>query len=140
VIVKPNSHPSLVGVLALATATLVMAGEPPAPSGAASYATVIVHATHFAVAGRAFDEVDALGSAIEAQRPHAVAIHACGPGTTRGLRAAVYRLRAWPLVLHVHDRNDAACTGTAAMALPVGQRGLRIDDEAVDRYWSRIEP
>jgi hypothetical protein len=56
------------------------------------------------------------------------------------LRAAVYRLRAWPLDLHVHDRGDAACTGSAAMILRVGQRGLRIDDEAVDRYWNRIAP
>jgi hypothetical protein len=140
VIVKLHSPPSIVGVLALATVTLVMAGDPPARPGAASDATVIVHATHFAVAGRAFDEVDALGSAIEVLRPHSVAIHACGPGTTRALRAAVYRLRAWPLHLQVHERSDAACTRSAALTLRVGQRGLRIDDEEVDRYWNLIAP
>ena len=41
---------------------------------------------------------------------------------------------------HALDSDDAACSKQAAVLLPTGQRGLRVDDEAIDRYWDSIAP
>jgi Ni,Fe-hydrogenase III small subunit len=137
VIVK---HPSILRVLAAATAAWAVACGANAQSGAPLDVRVAVHATHYAVAGGAFDEVNALGEAIDAMRPRSVGIDACGPGTTRALMAAVHRLRALPLHLRMHDSGDDACAKQPVAAVRVGQRGLRIDDEAVNRYWNDIAP
>lgn len=135
-----HSHASFLPVLAAATALWAVACGARAQSGAPSDVRVAVHATHYAVAGRAFDEVNALAAAIEAMRPNSVGIDACGPGTTRALMAAVHRLRAWPLHLRMHNSGDDACAKQSAVSAGVGQRGLRIDDEAVNRYWNSIAP
>ena len=133
-------HPSFLRVLAAATAAWAVACGASAQSGAPLDVRVAVHATHYAVAGRAFDEVNALGEAIDAMRPRSVGIDACGSGTTRALMAAVHRLRALPLHLRVHDVGDDACAKQPVVSVRVGQRGLRIDDEAVNRYWNDIAP
>jgi Ni,Fe-hydrogenase III small subunit len=140
VIVKQHSHASFLRVLAAATAVWALACGAKAQSGAPSDVRVAVHAAHYAVTGRAFDEVNALAAAIEAMRPSSVGIDACGPGTTRALMAAVHRLRDWPLHLRVHDVGDDACVKQSAVSVRVGQRGLRIDDAAVNRYWNSIAP
>lgn len=103
-------------VLAAATA---MASDRPPDLG------LVVHGGHYAVSGRSFDDLGALGEAIEAMKPHSIRIVACGPGSTHALMAAAHRLRAWPLDLQVHAEHDAAC---------------RTDDPAADRYWRSIAP
>ena len=137
---KQQSHASFLPVLAAATAVWAVACGARAQSGAPSDVRVAIHATHYAVAGRAFDDVNALAVAIEAMRPSSVGIDACGPGTTRALMAAVHRLRDWPLHLRVHDSGEDACAKQSAVSVRVGLRGLRFDDEAVNRYWSSIAP
>lgn len=134
------SHSIGFRVLAAATASAAVVFGTAAQSGAASSVTVTVHATHFAVGSRAFDNVDDLGAALDEMRPRSIGVDACGPGTTRALMAVAYRLRDRPLHLRVHDRDDAVCAGQAPVALTVGERGLRIDDAAVDRYWRSIAP
>jgi hypothetical protein len=137
VIVK---HPSCLRVLAAATAAWAVACGASAQSSAPLDVRVAVHATHYAVAGRVFDDVNVLGEAIDAMRPRSVGIDACGSGTTRALMAAVHRLRAFPLHLLGHDGGDDACAKQPVASVRVGQRGLRIDDEAVNRFWDDITP
>jgi hypothetical protein len=136
-----HSHPVLLPVLAWAVAAASAIGQGAAAQpGVPSHLEVAVHATHYVLAGRAYFDVDALSAAIDAMQPRSIGIDACGRGTTRALKVATYRLRARPLHLRALDRDDAACSEQAAALLPTGQRGRRIDDEAVDRYWESIAP
>ena len=137
---QQHSHSFLLRVMAAATASSAVASNAAAEVGVPPDVTVAVYATHYVLAGRAFDDLDKLSAAIDALSPRSIGIDACGPGTTRALMAAAYRLHARPLHLRAHDRDDVACAKQAMVTLPVGQRGLRFDDEAVDRYWRSIAP
>jgi len=137
---QQHSHSFLLRVIAAASASSAMASNAAAEAGVPPDATVAVYATHYALAGRAFDDLDKLGAAIDAMSPRSIGVDACGPGTTRALMAAAYRLRARSLHLRAHDRDYVACAKQAMVVPVVGQRGLRFDDEAVDRYWRSIAP
>jgi len=103
--------------------------------------TVAVHSTHDALADRAFDDPEQLGRAIDSLSPRAIGIVACRPGSMRSLMAAAYRLRARPLYLRVHERDEAACAMRGMVAPTVGLRTLPLADEAVvDHYWRSIAP
>jgi hypothetical protein len=142
VIVKQQHfHSFFLRVFAVAAAWSALASYSAAQAGAPPDVTVAVHATHYALAGRAFDDPEKLSAAIDSMSPRSVGIVACGPGSTRPLMAAAYRLRARPLYLRVHESNETACAMQGALALTVGQRTSRVDEEAaVDRYWRSIAP
>jgi hypothetical protein len=143
VIVKQqHSHSFLLQVLAAATAWFALASYSAAEPGAPPPdVTVAVHATHYAFGGHAFDDPEKLAAVIDAMNPRSIGVDACGPGSTRPLKAAAYRLRARPLYLRALDTDEAACAGHGAIAQTVSLRALRNDDEpAVDRYWRSIAP
>lgn len=136
-----QSHSFFLRVLAAATASAAPASSSAAESGALPDVTVAIHATHYVLAGRAYEDPEQLGTAIDAMNPRSIGVDACGPGTTRPLMAAAYRLRARPLYLRAHESDAAACAKHGAAARTVSLQALRIDDEAaVDRYWRSIAP
>lgn len=138
---QQRSHSFILRVLAAATASSALASVSATEPGGPADVTVAVHASHYVLAGRAFDDPEKLGAAIDAMSPRSIGIDACGPGSTRALKAAAYRLRARPLYLRALDSDEAACARQGAVALTVSLRALRIDDEAaVDRYWRSIAP
>ncbi len=138
---QQHLHSFLLRVLAAATAWSALASHSAAQTGPPPDVTVAVHATHYALAGRTFDDPEKLGAAIDSLSPRSIGIVACGPGSTRPLMAAAYRLRAKPLYLRAHGSDEAACAMQGAVAPTVGLRKLRIDEEAaVDRYWRSIAP
>ena len=119
-----------------------------AMSGAAAQEQMIsiaVFADHYVVAGRSFDDLDALEDAIAPAQPRRVQLAACGDGTARALRAAAHRFRNASLELRTADRRDAACQpASMARAMHVSQtagpRPTGIYDEAVDRWWNSLQP
>lgn len=137
---QQHSHSFLFRVFAAATASSAWVSYSAAEPGAPPAVTVAVHATHYALAGRAFDDPEKLGAAIDTMSPRSIGIDACGRGSTRPLMAAVHRLRARPLYLRAHESDEAACATQGAVAPTVALRVLRFDDEAVDRYWRSIAP
>jgi hypothetical protein len=108
-------------------------------------ASVAVFADHYVVAGRAMDDLDALEDAIAPQRPQQVQLTACGDGSARALRAAAHRFRHASLDLRSAGSSDAACQAApVARAMRVSQaagpRPISIHHDAVDRWWSNLQP
>jgi len=136
-----HSHSLILRTLVAATASSALVSGMAAEPTARPDVTVAVYKSHFALAGRVFDDPDKLGAVIDAMNPRSVGIDACGPGSTRPLMVAVYRLRSRPLYLQAHQSDEAACAQQGAAVLTVSLRALRIDDkDEVHRYWRSIAP
>jgi hypothetical protein len=105
---------------------------------------IIVFADYYFVAGRSFDDLDLLESAVGATRAGLLTLSACGEGVTRPVMAAAHRFSGIPLSLRVAGVGDAGCVPVPSLALRVGestvQRPHGIDDEAVARYWRNLMP
>jgi hypothetical protein len=104
---------------------------------------VAVFADHYVLAGRAYDDLDALEDAIAAMHPRGVRLEACSENTARAQLAAAHRFRNIYLDLRGSGADQAACQpASVARAMPAGQRfGLKpygINDEAVGRWWSTV--
>jgi len=125
-----------------AIAFVAVAILPASVTTAADGATVAVHAGHYVIGGRRYDNLDALESAVRAARPRAVHIVSCEAGATRAWLAAIPRFDDLLIRLDVLDPSHPLCQ--AATAVPVGMRGgvtpTGIDEAAVQRYWDQHTP
>jgi len=104
----------------------------------------MVFAADYVVAARAFDNLNALESELQATSARAVNLHACGPGVTRSLMAAVHRFRHVPLQIRVFDAEEPECRSpvrsTAQVHIGDAKRPFGIDDEAVAVFWRDAMP
>jgi hypothetical protein len=101
---------------------------------------VAAHASTYAVAGRALDDLAALETAIRGARPRSVAIIACSSEAPRAWLAAVEKFNDLPLAL---DTRDAAAICAAGATMPVAQRAdapAGIDDARVRAHWQQVQP
>lgn len=141
-------------VTALATAAPVHAQETNGPIAAAQIAEgmrasntgldITVFAAHYVLAGKTFDNLDALESAVKVSPSGPVTLTICGPGASRSLMAAAHRFRDGPLYLRVFEMGVAACPAAPSLARHAVQMAAQapygIDDEAVGRYWRNLMP
>jgi len=109
-----------------------------APDGA----TVAVHAGHYVIGDRRYDDLDALEAAVRAAHPRAVRIVSCDAGATRAWLAAVPRFDDLVAGLEVPDASHPSCQAVAAMLVGArsGVTPSGIDDAAVKRYWDLRMP
>ncbi len=134
-------------VQAVGSVTLAIGLGGAGPGGAQStgaHVTVMVFAADYVVAARAFDNLNALESELQATSARAVNLHACGPGVTRSLMAAVHRFRHVPLQIRVFDAEEPECRSpvrsTAQVHIGDAKRPFGIDDEAVAVFWRDAMP
>jgi hypothetical protein len=125
---------------AAAAVWLVSSGAASTP---AAVVPVAVFADHYVLAGRSYDDLDALEDAIAAMHARGVRLEACGENTARAQLSAAHRFRNLYLDLRASGADQAACQPAfVARAVPAGQRfGLKpygINDEAVGRWWSAV--
>jgi hypothetical protein len=129
----------IAGVLATGFATAAPAGPQPFAIGI----NITVFAESYTVAGRSFDDLNSLEMQVTGMHARGISLLACGPRTTRSLKAAVHRFRHVPVQIRALDSDEPECS-KVALATPVrermGQRPYGIDDEAVDRYWRELMP
>lgn len=115
-----------------------------AAAARSSTKSIIVLADRYVVAGRAWDNLDALEKHVIASKTARLQLLTCGPGTTRSLKAVVHRFRSLPIDIYPLDADNRACSSVVRIPVaerqPPGERPLGIDDAAVERYWHEIEP
>jgi hypothetical protein len=121
----------------------ICANASAAAAALAPDASVVVHATHVVVAGRTYGDLDAAAQALQALGARTVRVDTCLPGTSRALRAVVYRLRDHALAPRVLQADEPACAAAGAAIVPVSTRAsvpFAADDPAVELYWDGMSP
>jgi hypothetical protein len=131
--------------VALATlATLATLLAPAAAQGPPAPAVITAFAGHAVVAGRGFDDLDALEAALRPARPSAIRLEACGAGVTDTVKAIVHRLGQVPMELRALADDDPACAVNGRQYRPGGspaRMGLAgVDHGAVERHWRALAP
>lgn len=105
--------------------------------------TVTIFAEHYAVSGRAIDDLDVLEATVSAIRPQSIRLNACGAGTDRARQAAAHRFRNVHLELRILETDSTDCQAKATVR-PVsqrfGQRPFGIVDAAIESWWNELTP
>ena len=132
--------------LLAAVAAACVLGLAAAPSLAgAPGATVGVFAEHYVLAGRSYDDLDALEQAVRAAQPRSIRLDACAAGSEDALRAAAHRFRDTYIELRTAGTDATVCaTPRVALAVPASHRAgpkpYGIDHVAVDQWWHSLMP
>ena len=127
-----------VGALVLGMATTAASAAQP------DVVSIAVFADHYVVAGRSFDDLDVLESALAAVPDKPIRLDRCGLETARALRAAAHRFRDRPIEMRTPSAGDLQCADSVPTMRRVAESTrplpLGIDDAAVERYWDSITP
>lgn len=132
-------------VLTTLAALLVLAASGPAAAqGPRAPAVITAFAGHAVVAGRSFDDLNALEAALRPAPPSAIRLDACGAGVTDTVKAIVHRLGQVPLELRAPADDDPACAVNGRPQRtggPAARSGLAgVDHDAVERHWRALAP
>lgn len=104
-----------------------------------------VFADQYIVAGRSYDDLNALEAAVRRLDVSAVRLDACGTADPIAQRAAAHRFRDLYLELRVLARDAPVCAGyLSAYVMPAGAGSAGeptgIDKVAVDAWWHTLMP
>jgi hypothetical protein len=110
--------------------------------------TVAVHPAHFAWAGQAFEDLDALQAVVGPRTPQVVGLLVCAPAAVRPTMAAAYRFRHLHLDLQAAVPGDPRCApaeGSGRLfggraAAPPGPVPDAAEKDAAARWWRQLQP
>lgn len=130
-------------VMGILVAAGSSSGQPARPD-----VTVAAHPDHYAWAGRAFEDLDALQAVVGPRTPQVIGLVACGPASAGPMMAAAYRFRHLHLDLQVAAPADPRCApGEGRGRLVAGRAALpslpspgAAEQQAAARWWQQTQP